>query len=228
MALNDRYRTPGDLPARIAVFPLRGAILLPRSELPLNVFEPRYLAMIDDAMSGNRVIGIIQPGDSHEPGESPTGKAVPLKRVGCAGRITAYQELPDGRLRIGLTGLARFAIVREEESEKPYRIVDASYAEFAADLGPDTTSESVDRAELMRVLKSYLAMRKLDADWNAVARAPLEALVNGLATMSPFGPEEKQALLEAATLNDRATVLIALAEMAVATGNTVGGGGTLQ
>ncbi len=228
MALIERYRSPGELPSRIPVFPLRGAILLPRSELPLNVFEPRYLAMVDDALVHHRIIGIIQPGEAGSLGESPGGKEIGLKRIGCAGRITTYQELPDGRLRIALTGIARFSVLREEMTEEPYRVVLPEFGEFSCDFEQDTTVEEVDRAELMRVLKSYLAMRKLDADWTAVARAPLEPLVNGLASMSPFGPEEKQALLEARTLKDRAFVLIALAEMAIAAGDSAGGGGTLQ
>ena len=225
MAPIDRYRAPGDLPRQIPVFPLRGVILLPRSELPLNVFEPRYLAMVDDALAGNRIIGIVQPGDTVQPLESPLGKAVALKRVGCAGRITAYQELPDGRLRVVLTGIARYAIAREEATEKPYRHVAADFTEFDGDFAEDPSGESVDRAELMRVLKAYLAARQLDADWSAVARAPLEPLVNGLATQSPFGPEEKQALLEARTLAERVKVLVALAEMAIAGGEAGGGGG---
>lgn len=228
MALIDRYRSPGELPARIPVFPLRGAILLPRSEMPLNVFEPRYLAMVEDTLVGHRIIGIIQPGDVGALVESPGGKEIGLKRIGCAGRITAYQELPDGRLRIALTGISRFSVLREEITDEPYRIVVPEYREFACDFAPDETAEDVDRAELMRVLRAYLAMRKLDADWTAVARAPLEPLVNGLASMSPFGPEEKQALLEARTLKERASVLVALAEMAIAAGDVAGGGGTLQ
>lgn len=228
MALTDRYRSPGDLPPAIPVFPLRGAILLPRSELPLNVFEPRYLAMVDAALRGDRIIGMIQPSDTVEAVESPAGRAVPLKRVGCAGRLTTYQELPDGRLRIVLSGIARFAVIREETGATPYRIVAADFGAFENDFGEDETTEGLERAELMKVLKPYLAMRKLDADWTAIARAPLEPLVNGLAAMSPFRPEEKQALLEARTLKERAGVLIALAEMAIAAGDASGGGGTIQ
>lgn len=223
----DRYRGPGDVPAEIPVFPLRGAILLPRSELPLNVFEPRYLEMMDDAISGRRVIGMIQPDSSQGHGESPEGKVAPLQRIGCAGRITTFQELPDGRLRIGLTGIARFSITRELEQAKPYRVVVADYSAYAADLAPDDSAEQVDREQLMRVLKAYLAARQLEADWTMIQRAPLEPLVNGLSTMSPFGPSEKQALLEAADIKSRAEVLITLAEMAAASSHG-SGGGTLQ
>lgn len=227
MAPTDRYRTIGDLPGHLPLFPLRGAILLPRSELPLNVFEPRYLAMVEDAMSGGRMIGIIQPSESHAAGESPAGKAVGLKRIGCAGRITAYQEMQDGRLRIGLTGIARFAVAEEIETAKPYRIAAIDAAPFAADLAPDGSVEAIDREQLLRVLKAYLAVRQLEADWNAINRAPLEPLVNSLAAMSPFGPEEKQALLEAADTATRADVLMALAKMTIASGGA-SEGGTLQ
>lgn len=223
MALLDRYRSPSDMPTHIPVFPLRGAILLPRSELPLNVFEPRYLAMVDDALSTHRLIGIVQPSETQAQIESPTGKAVPLKRIGCAGRLTTYQELPDGRLRIGLTGVARFAITRELEAVTPYRLVLPDFAEFDCDFAVDGSADSVDRAEFTRVLKAYLTFRQMDADWSAVSRAPLEPLINGLATMSPFGPEEKQALLEARTIEERAKVLMTLAEMAIAGGEQSGG-----
>lgn len=227
MALSDRYRTPSDMPPRIAVFPLRGAILLPRSELPLNIFEPRYLAMIDDALSGHRIIGMVQPEQTMGPAESPEGKAVALKRIGCAGRITAYQELSDGRLGVALTGVSRFTMVREPPTETPYRLADVSYDKHAADFGADDSVDGIDRARLLRVLKSYLTVRQLEADWNAINRAPLEPLINGLSTMSPFGPEEKQALLEARDTQHRAEVLITLAEMAIAAGGATGGG-TLQ
>lgn len=223
----DRYRTIEDLPRELPLFPLRGAILLPRSELPLNVFEPRYLAMVEDTMSGGRMIGIIQPADTQAPGESPAGKAVGLKRIGCAGRITGYQELNDGRLRIALAGIARFVVADEIGTAKPYRIAAADFSAFAADLAPDQSVEAIDREHLMKVLKAYLSVRQLGADWNAINRAPLEPLVNSLAAMSPFGPEEKQALLEAIDARARAEVLIALAEMTIASGGA-GEGGTLQ
>jgi Lon protease-like protein len=227
VALTDGYRTLGDLPARLPLFPLRGAILLPRSELPLNVFEPRYLAMVDAALKGDRMIGIIQPTDTIEAPESPEGKAIPLKRIGGAGRITAFQELPDGRMRIALTGIARFAVQSELTTITPFRIVTPDFSEFAADLDEDTSTLQIDRQALMRVLKSYFTVRKLEVDWTSMTRAPLEPLVNGLAAMSPFRPEEKQALLEAPTLAERAGVLIALAEMAIATGDS-NGGSTIQ
>jgi len=226
VAPTDRYKKPTDLPPRLPVFPLRGAILLPRATLPLNVFEPRYLAMIDAAMSGARVIGIIQPAGRDEGEDGPLSSNISLKRVGCAGRITSYQELDDGRLIVTLTGVARFEIVEEAPSAKPYRIVTARYDRFAQDLTEGLGEDDVDRTNLLRVLKAYLDANRMKADWSAVTRASSEFLINVLAVMSPYGPEEKQALLEAADLKTRADVLVALAEMELASGGDTGN--TLQ
>ena len=230
MALAERYRRPADLPPRIPVFPLRGAILLPRSTLPLNVFEPRYLAMLDDVMAGPRIIGIIQPqggeSKSGEGRESPEGKSQGLRRVGCAGRVTSYQELDDGRLTIGITGIARFEVIGEAATETPYRIMSVSYDRFASDLSHGLGEEQVDRVKLLAALKDYLERSQLKADWSVIERASSEFLINALCVMSPYGPEEKQALLEAADLKSRAEVLVALAEMELAAQG--GSGGTLQ
>lgn len=226
MALTDRYRRPADLPPRIPVFPLRGAILLPRATLPLNVFEPRYLAMLDDVMSGSRIIGVVQPQGGQESAESPEGKSTGLKRVGCAGRVTAYQELDDGRLIITITGIARYDILDEAVTAKPYRVASVSYDRFAADFNRGLGEERVDRENLLRVLKSYLDHNRMTADWPAIQRASSEVLINALSIMSPYGAEEKQALLEAADLKARADVLVALAEMELAAHG--GSGGTLQ
>ncbi len=224
MALAERYRRASDLPPRIPVFPLRGAILLPRATLPLNVFEPRYLAMLDDVMSGARILGMVQPSGADE--ESPEGKAVDLRRVGCAGRVTTYQELNDGRLMITLTGLARFDILDEAPIAKPYRVMGVSYDRFASDLKEDVGADEVDRVKLMDALKRYLDENRLKADWKVIGRASSETLINALSVMSPYGPEEKQALLEAPDLKSRADVLVALAEMELA--GRGGTGGTLQ
>lgn len=228
MGLGQRYRRPADLPPRIPVFPLRGAILLPRATLPLNIFEPRYLAMIDDVMASNRVLGILQPTAPAEDAsmESPEGKSFGLHKVGCAGRITSYKELDDGRYVITLTGVARFEIVGEAETDKPYRIVSASYDRFAADFTEGLGEERVDRENLLRVLKAYLEANQLKTDWSAVTRASNEFLINALSVMSPYSPEEKQALLEAADLKTRAEVLVALAEIELASSG--GNGSTLQ
>jgi len=221
-----RYRVPADLPLSLPVFPLRGAILLPRAALPLNIFEPRYLAMLNDTIAGARVLGIIQPADAAEGVESPTGKTSRLRRIGCAGRVTAFQELDDGRLVITLTGIARFEVVKEIPSVTPYRICEVRYDAFASDLEPGRGEDGVDREHLLHTLEAYLERRKMRVDWRAISTATTEFLVNGLSVMSPHGPEEKQALLEAPDLPSRAKILVTLAEMELA-----GGGGetsTLQ
>ena len=224
----ERYRQPSDLPARLAIFPLRGAILLPRATLPLNIFEPRYLQMVDDVMSGDRVIGIMQPKVIHEDDtmESPMGKEFPLQRIGCVGRVTTFQELDDSRIIITLTGIARFEMIGEAVSNAPYRIASARYDAYASDFTVGLGEHQVDRERLLSVLKAYLDANKLSADWQGIKRASSEQLINALSIMSPYGAEEKQALLEAQGLKERAEVLMALAEMEMAAG--VDGAGTLQ
>ncbi len=226
MVLADRYRRPADLPAVIPVFPLRGAILLPRANLPLNIFEPRYLEMIDDALGGERIIGMVQPTSSSGVVESPSGKAVEMRSVGCAGRITSMQELDDGRLVITLSGIARFDIIDELEIATPYRQVHADYSRFEMDFQAGVGEDEVDREKLLTALREYLDTNNYKVDWRAITAASSEFLINALAVMSPFGAEEKQALLEAETLKARAQVLVALAAMERASGGD--SGGTLQ
>jgi len=212
----EHYRSPSDLPARIPAFPLLGAIALPRTTLPLNVFEPRYLAMVDDVLRGERIIGIIQPiGDGGSTG-SPASRAAPLQTVGCAARLSAFQELADGRLLITLTGICRFDVAGEGDARTPYRTVDASYDRFAGDLVATAGAGDVPRDRLLDVLRRYLDARDLEPDWAAIEQSENEDLVNGLAIAGPFAPTEKQALLEAPTLADRADALIALAEIDLA------------
>jgi uncharacterized protein len=225
VGLAERYRRPADLPPRLPLFPLKGAIMLPGSTLPLTVFEPRYLAMVDDVLAGARILGIIQPTGDQQ-GESPEGKAVPLRRVGCAGRITAYQELEDGRLSIVLTGLSRFEIVGEAESGMAYRVASVSYDRFASDFTRGLGEEQIDRKTLLQALRNYLDRNELKTDWSVIERASSEFLINALCVMAPYGPEEKQALLEAPDLKARADVLVALSEMELAARG--GSGGTLQ
>jgi len=227
VATTDRYRRPVDLPRQIPLFPLRGAILLPRATLPLNIFEPRYLAMIDDVMRGDRLIGVIQPDQSSEAEvESPAGKAVPLKSVGGAGRVTTYQELDDGRILVTLTGISRFEVLEESESALPYRSAIVDWERFAVDLSSGIGEDDVDREQLLRVLRAYLDANRLKADWRAILASSSEFLVNALSVMSPYGPEEKQALLEAPDLKRRSEVLVALAEMELASHS--GSGGSIQ
>jgi Lon protease-like protein len=224
--ISERYRGPADVPQRIPVFPLGRAILLPRAPLPLHVFEPRYLQMVDDVMSTSRVLGVVQPAGAEEE-ESPVSRTAPLRRIGCAGRITSYQELDDGRLLISLTGIARFEMVEEVELAKPYRVCTVSYERFLDDFIAGAGQDEVDRERLIEVLKAYFQARELKADWTTIAKTPNEALVNWLALVSPYGSEEKQALLEAADLKTRAEMLVALAEMELAAGSC-GSGSTLQ
>jgi Lon protease-like protein len=212
MGFLDQYRTPADLPRRLKVFPLPGALLLPHAELPLNIFEPRYLAMVADALAGDRLIGMIQP--DHDDADLSGSPA--LKHIGCAGRITSFAETPDGRLLITLSGICRFAIAREASTDKPYREVDADFSHFATDLSETDDDDGVDRTSLIKVFRDYLAANDMSADWDQVREASTEALVNTLAVLAPHAPRDKQALLEAKDLKERADVLIALTEMALA------------
>lgn len=193
-----------DLPQVIPVFPLPGAILLPRGQLPLNIFEPRYLNMVDDAMAGDRIIGMIQP-------TAGSGGLPSLSPVGCAGRITSFAETSDGRYLVTLTGCARFRLASELPTQTPYRQIRADFTPFEADLGaPDADGAALDRDNLLEALGAYLETRGLDIDWDTAEGAPPEALINSLSMALPFEAPEKQALLEAVSLNDRAAVLTAL------------------
>ena len=212
MPMNPVYRAPADLPAKIAVFPLAGALLLPRGELPLNIFEPRYLALIDDVLKAERIVGMIQPDESKESSAAHPA----LFKVGGAGRITQLAESGDGRYLITLTGIARFRILEELAVTTAYRQCRVDFAPFAGDFVPQHGEEAVDRAALMRTLKAYLEANRMEADWSDIKNAPTEALVNGLSMMSPYGAREKQALLEAPDLKTRAETLIAVTEMALA------------
>ena len=216
MGSTDRYMCITDLPASIPLFPLSGVLLLPRTQLPFNIFEPRYLQMIDDALRSSRIIGIIQPED-----EDTASDAKPaLMKVGCAGRLTAYSETGDGRLHITLTGIIRFRIKEEFETFMPYRQSTVDYEEFIDDLKPEHGAEKVSREHLLEVLKEYLDVSGLQADWRTIKLSTNEALVNSLSIISPYGPREKQALLEASTLEDRNQMLIALTEVALQQGTS--------
>jgi hypothetical protein len=206
------YRGPADLPERISVFPLEGALLLPRGELPLNIFEPRYLQMIDDALAGLRLVGMIQPRN----GDGADGSNPSLYDIGCLGRLTQLGETGDGRYLITLTGIARFRVREELAATTPYRQCRVEYAPFAADFVSHGGEDDVDRDALLQTLAAYLEANRIEADWNGIRDAPTEALVNGLSMMSPFGSKEKQALLEAPDLKSRAELLIAVTEFALA------------
>ncbi len=210
MGMNHTYAGADELPASFPIFPLPKALLLPRGQLPLNVFEPRYLAMVDDVMKTHRVIGMIQPNPDASPGLFP---------VGCAGRVTQLAETGDGRYLLTLTGIARFKVVEEIEAVTPYRQCLADFAPFSVDFSPRAGEDLVDRDGLLRTLRTFAETNDLQLDWDSIHEAPNEALVNALSMMSPFGPKEKQALLEAKDLKGRAAVLVAITEIELARGN---------
>ncbi|MBX3506471.1 MAG: LON peptidase substrate-binding domain-containing protein [Parvibaculum sp.] len=216
MGLTDQYRSTEDMPGAIPVFPLAGAILLPRGQLPLNIFEPRYLKMIDDAMRTERIIGMVQPdGEAAILASQIEGKTPPLCAIGCAGRITSWAETGDGRIVITLTGITRFRLKDELAAMTPYRQFEIAWDEFAGDLEPGYGQDEVSRERLLEILKQYLDTHGLQADWRAIKLSSNETLVNSLCTISPYGPREKQALLEAKSLEDRNQMLIALTEKAL-------------
>lgn len=227
MGLTDRYRNATDLPKVLPLFPLRGAILLPRASLTLNVFEPRYLALVDHALAGNRLMGVVQPAPDAGPGESPPGKSFPLRRVGCAGRIFSFTESDDGRVAVSLAGVARFVVVRDIDGEEPFRMCQVDFAPYEEDFVGGCGEDDVDRPRLIATLRSYLLANNLNADWERINSASSERLVNTLSILSPYGPEEKQALLEAPDLRARAEALVALAEMELAATDD-GSGTSLQ
>jgi Lon protease-like protein len=184
--------------------------------LTLNVFEPRYLALVDFALGNSRLIGIVQPAPEAGEGESPEGKTFPLRQVGCAGRIKSFSEADDGRLLISLTGIARFRLAGEVASDHPFRLCELDYANYAADFAAGHGEREVDRGSLLAALRNYLAANNLSVDWERIEAATNERLVNTLSILSPYGAEEKQALLEAPDLKSRGRALVALAEMELA------------
>jgi Lon protease-like protein len=205
------------LPEALPIFPLSGVLLLPGGKLPLNVFEPRYLAMVFDALAGHRMIGMVQPmqpgGFAGDGMPSPEGRPK-VHRVGCAGRISSFNETEDGRLLLALSGVCRFEIARELDlAPAGYRRVSAVYSPYRADLDHDDDTVELDRERLMAALAAFFRARNLSTDWDAVKQAADANLVTSLSMVLPFGPAEKQALLEAADSSARAKLLIALLEM---------------
>jgi uncharacterized protein len=197
------------LPSRFPVFPLRGAVLLPGGNLPLNIFEPRYLRMVRDAMQTDRVIGMVQP-KAEEGGGG--GQPPELYRTGCVGRITNFSETGDGRFLITLTGVCRFDVAEELEAPTPYRQVVGDFGRWRQDLQPAPPPAEL-KPSLTTVLKAYFDRHGIEADWGAIEGAPLAGLVTSLCMICPFEPEEKQALLEATDGGRQARLLIALMEM---------------
>ena len=217
MPMNVIYRGPSDLPEIIPVFPLPGALLLPRGQMPLNIFEPRYLEMVDDAMvDRHRLIGMIQPDTAH-----PGPEAKPnLYKVGCVGRITQLAETGDGRYLLQLTGIARFRLIEELNVATAYRQCRVDYGVYNNDFIARKGEEEVDRQAVLDALNAFLDANNLKTDWEGIENAPNEALVNALAMMSPYGPAEKQALLEAPDLKTRAEILVAVTEIELAKGGS--------
>ncbi|TCO69590.1 LON peptidase substrate-binding domain-containing protein [Rhodovulum euryhalinum] len=202
-----------DLPDTIPVFPLPGALLLPRARLPLHIFEPRYLAMFDDALkTPHRLIGMIQPR------EVPGGGERRLHAIGCAGRVTAFSETEDGRYMITLSGASRYRITREVSGFAPYLKAEVSWDGFARDLGPGEDDASFDRVRFLNLLRRFFASRDLATDWDSLKEAEDELLINSLSMLCPFSPEDKQALLEAPSLSTRRETLVTLIEFALRSG----------
>ena len=195
-----------ELPATFPVFPLAGALLLPRGRLPLNIFEPRYLALTEDALAAGRLFGMVQPDRQAALGDTGPG----LFRIGCLGRICSFSETDDGRYLITLTGLIRFAIAEELPLHRGYRRVRADFTRFAADLDPTASVPGLDRPALLAALRAYFAHRGIEANWEAIDGMADDALVTTLGMACPFEPAEKQALLEAGTATERAAALAIL------------------
>ncbi|MEQ6249760.1 LON peptidase substrate-binding domain-containing protein [Sulfitobacter sp. HNIBRBA3233] len=207
-----------DLPDTIPIFPLGGALLLPRSRLPLHIFEPRYLQMIDDALkTPTRLIGMVQP--NVIPGRDGPG----LQTIGCAGRITQFSETEDGRYMITLGGISRFRVLREVEGFTPYRRCEVAWDGFDRDLGPEEKDGDFDRDRFLRILGQFFDSKGLSADWDTLKDADDELLINSLSMMLDFDHEDKQALLEAPSLSTRRETLLTLIEYGMRGGGGEGG-----
>lgn len=204
-----------DLPETLPVFPLPGALLLPRARLPLNIFEPRYLAMLEDALkTPHRLIGMVQPVVLPE-GKDEGKPAARLHQIGCAGRVTAFQETDDGRYLITLTGTSRFRLGELLDGFSPYLRAQVEWSSFERDLGRSEKDAGFDRAAFLSVLARFFDSAQLTSDWDSLKEADVELLVNSLSILCPFDPEEKQALLEAPTLTERRETLVTLMEFAL-------------
>jgi len=212
---NATYIDADKIPSAIPVFPLTGALLLPGGQLPLNIFEPRYLEMINAALSGEKLIGMIQPCLK----DGPQNQAVPpLSSIGCLGRISGFQETGDGRYLINLSGICRFKVLEELSTTTSYR--QCRIELFKQDLKTIPNEQEIDRDGVLTAFRNYLEANDMDADWEAVSTTDNETLVTALCMMSPYGPAEKQALLEAPDLKARAETLIAISQIQLARDNT--------
>ena len=214
-----RPASPDDLPKTVPLFPLTGALLLPFSHRPLNVFEPRYVEMVDAALRGDRMIGLIQPEDTSE--ESPKGRT-PLQQIGCLGRLTHFEESGEGRYFIILEGVTRFRLVHELTVMTPYRQGTISGAEFDHDFTRDFGEDAVNRERFIRMMRDYAEFASIELNWEEIERTGTADLVNFCCMVGPYGAAEKQALLEATTLEQRAETLIAMTEYEIARGGSSG------
>ncbi len=201
------------LGATLPIFPLAGALLLPRGLLPLNIFEPRYIAMIDDALAGDRMIGMVQPVDPEARVRAPA-----IYGIGCAGRITSLDETEDGRYLITLTGISRFRVGEEMPTTRGYRRVKVDWMPFEGDFA-EPEEGTIDRPRLTTALGSYFTQKGIQANWDVIRQTPDEQLVTSLSMICPFAPSEKQALLEAPSLTERAGLMMTMLEMALLSGD---------
>ena len=213
---NAIYDSPRDIPAIVPIFPLQEALLLPRTQMPLNIFEDRYLAMIEHAMKNDRIIGMIQPAPESEDDEQDEDAPLSLQAVGCLGRISAFGETGDGRVLVTLAGICRFKMVREVAIRIPFRMAEVDCEDFVEDLIEGFGEDDVDRQGVLDIFRAFLDANNMEADWDSVSKSSNEVLVNSLSMMSPYGIAEKQALLEAESLEMRAQTLIAITEMHLA------------
>ena len=212
-----RPQSPADIPASIPIFPLTGALLLPYARRPLNIFEPRYLEMVDHALRGDRLLGLIQPQDTTE--ESPQGLA-PLQKIGTVGRITHFEEVEDARYFVILEGICRFELIKEMPVMTPFRRAMISTAEFASDFDREFGEDAVDRQRFLKMMRDYAEFGNFDLNWDEIEKTGTADLVNFCCMVSPYGAAEKQALLEAESLEARAETLIAMAEFEMAKDGT--------
>ena len=213
-----RPRSIADLPETLPLFPVTGALLFPRLQSPLQVFEDRYVALVDHILAGNRLVGLIQPEDSEE--ESPQDRTAPLHHVGTIGYLAQFEELEDSRYMIGLEGICRFDLTGEVETDAPFRIGQIKADRFLSDFDQSTQAPAVDRERFVNVMRAYVDFMEIDVDWEEVERTETADLVNLGCMLSPYGSREKQMLLEAKTLNERAETLMALVEIQIAQANS--------
>ncbi len=216
--MSPRPKDIADIAGIVPLFPLSGALLLPHTRRPLMVFEARYVALVDDILASKRVVGLIQPVNDTE--ESPPGRDVPLQQVGCVGYLSGFEELAQDRYMIVLEGIARFDLVEEIHGDAPFRRGEISLSRFGEDIDPRDAEGEVDREQFLRVLRAYAEFADFELNWSEINDTTTPALVNMCSMLSPCDAAEKQALLEAGSLRERAQILMALVEMQMAHATT--------